>query len=191
VTNRAVVTTLGIFAVVFCLQLLLGLVGVGQGLFALALPLSSRPWTLVVSVYAHSSVPHLLANAVALVVVGTLLAYRTSALRFHAFFLAAGVLTGLTEVFVGAALGQRVAVLGASGAVFALAGYLLAGNRITDAALGGVTLRPRTQLLVGVVLAAALTWLTASPGVALAAHFSGVVVGLLAGRFHVLDTRGT
>lgn len=184
--DRPIVTLLGVFAVVFLLQTLLGLFGVGYGAFALALPLDHRPWTLVVSVYAHSSVPHLVANAVALVVFGGLLAYRTSAVRFHAFFVLAGVITGLTEVFVGAALGQQVAVLGASGAIFALVGYLLAGNRVTEAAVGGVSLRPRTQAVLGLLLAAMLTVVTATPGVALLAHFSGVVLGLLAGRVHVL-----
>jgi membrane associated rhomboid family serine protease len=42
-------------------------------------------------------------------------------------------------------------------------------------------------LLVFLVIAAAVTVATASPGVALIAHFAGLFVGLVAGRVGVLD----
>jgi membrane associated rhomboid family serine protease len=185
-TRRPTVTLLGVFVVVYLLEVLVGLVGVPRSAFALAAPVTARPWTLVTSVYAHGGVAHLVANAVALVVVGVFLERRTSALRFHLFFLASGVLTGLAQVTAGSLLGQRVAVLGASGAIFALLGYLLAGNRVTDAVVGGRSVSPRIRYAAFALVAAVVTLATALPGVALVAHFTGLFVGLLAGRAHLL-----
>ncbi len=179
-------TLLGVLAVVYLVEVLAGLVGVPRTAFALATPVVLRPWTLVTSVYAHGSLGHLLANAVGLVLVGVLLERRTSRARFHLFFLVTGALAGLSQVWVGRLLGARPAVLGASGAVFALAGYVIAGNRVSDTVLSAVGLSGRAILAVFVLVAAAVTLLTAGPGVALVAHFTGLLLGLLAGYGHVL-----
>ncbi|MEF8884674.1 MAG: rhomboid family intramembrane serine protease [Haloarculaceae archaeon] len=181
-------TLVGVFVVVYLVEGLLGLIGVSKTAFALATPVVLRPWTLVTSVYAHGSVSHLVANAVGLLLVGLFLERRTSRVRFHLFFLVTGALAGLSQVWVGGLLGGRPAVLGASGAVFALAGYVLAGNRVSDTVLSAVPLSGRAVLVVFVVLTATLTLLTASPGVALVAHFTGFLLGLLAGRDHLLRT---
>jgi membrane associated rhomboid family serine protease len=181
-------TLLLVFVVVFVLQRLLGLLAVPVGFFALAPPFDHRPWTLLTSVYAHGSLPHLFANAVLLVFVGFYLERQTSRLRFHAFFLSTGVFAGVAQVLVSGLLGRRVGVLGASGAIFGLVGYVLAGNRVTDTALDAVPLSARWQLLVFALVAAAVTVATAGRGVALLAHFTGLLLGLLAGRVHLLRT---
>ena len=181
-------TLLGVLAVVFICQRLLGLFGVPTAAFALAAPVALRPWTLVTSVYAHASVAHLLANAVALAVVGFFIERQTSRARFHAFFLASGVLAGLAEVSLGGVVGPPTMVLGASGAIFALVGYLLAGNRVADAVLGDVQIGFRGQVLAFVLVAGGLTLVTGGQRVALVAHFTGLLLGLAAGRVHLLRT---
>jgi len=184
--TRAVVETLVLFAVVFALELVSPLVGLGATAYALALPLAVHPWTLVTSVYAHASVGHLVANAVAFLVVGTLVARRTTRARFHAFFLVTGALSGVATVLLASAVGGSTAVLGASGAIMALAGYLLAGNLATEALLGRVTLSRRTWAVVVVAIAAGVALVTGGPHVALTAHVTGFLLGLGAGRLHVL-----
>ena len=185
-------TTLVLFVVVFLLETVVGLlsiVGLGGAwvtLFVLAPPLTDDPWTLVTSVYAHAGVGHLLANALALVLPGLVLERSTSPLRYHAFFVSAGVVAGVAEIALGGLVGTPSGVLGASGAVFAVIGYLLTSNRLTDAAVRGVSLSSRAQLLVFAGLAVLVTIATGSPGVALIAHFTGLLVGLLAGRAHLL-----
>jgi len=74
--------------------------------------------------------------------------------------------------------------------LFGLLGYLLGANRLTDRLVAGVELDARTQLALGAVLAAAITLLTASPGAALVAHSTGLLVGFLAGRRHLLERGG-
>lgn len=183
--GRPTVTTLLLFAVVFAAQLVGGVVGLGGTAFALALPLAERPWTILVSVYAHANVGHLLANAVALAVVGPLVAYVSTPARFHAFFAGSGALAGVAQVVVTAPV-EQTPVVGASGAIFALLGYLLVGNRASERALSWLPVGPHAQLLLFASLAAVVTIATAAPGVALVAHFAGFLVGTLAGRLRLL-----
>ncbi|MFQ3295723.1 MAG: membrane associated rhomboid family serine protease [Natrialbaceae archaeon] len=163
----------------------------GASLFVLAPPIDVRPWAIVTSVYAHAGLAHLAANAVALALVGFALERTTSRLRYHLFFVAAGAIAGVTQVFLDATLssvgvGQASAVLGASGAVFALIGYVLSANRLSDRLLRFVPMSGPAQILVFAILAAAITLATGAPGVALIAHFTGFLLGLLAGRLHLL-----
>ncbi|MCY4729288.1 rhomboid family intramembrane serine protease [Natronomonas gomsonensis] len=183
--DRPTLTTLSLFGVVFVTQTVAGAVGVGSWAFTLALPLERHPWTLVVSVYAHGDLMHLAVNAVALAVVGPLVARVTTPPRFHAFFLTAGALAGVTHVVVTAAFAPT-AVLGASGAIFALFGYLLVGNRASERVLSWVPLGRRGRLVVFLLLAVGVTLATAAPGVAVVAHFVGFLLGSLCGRLRVL-----
>lgn len=190
--------TLGVFLGVFLCQRLVSLVAGGvamQSLFVLTTPVARNPWTVVTSVYAHSGLSHLIANAVALAFVGVLLERQTTSARFYTFFLVTGALSGLAEVWVapltGLVLGgaTQVSVLGGSGAIFALAGYLLTSNRLTDRVVGSIQVPPRVQIAAFGAIAVVVTLATAQPQVALVAHFTGLLLGLLAGRAHVLRPR--
>ncbi len=184
-----------VFIVVFVLQLVTALADLVGALFVLRPPVAEEPWTIVTSVYAHANLGHLVSNAFGLVVFGWPVARATTRTRFHAFFLATGSLAGVAQILLSGALaafpvvalGATPGVLGASGGVFALLGYLLASNRLSSR-VGAVLRVSRTAALVGFVLiAAVLTLATASPGVALIAHFVGLLLGLVAGRAAVLD----
>ncbi|WP_275738625.1 rhomboid family intramembrane serine protease [Halorhabdus sp. SVX81] len=177
---------IGVLVVFFLLQRLLEVFGGAPGTFALAWPLSENPWTLVTSVFVHRRLPHLVPNALFLFVIGIILERRTDPWRFYAFFVVVGIIAGVMEVTVAQVLGQPVAVLGASGAVFGLLGYILSGNPITDAVADRLSVDPRVAILVMIGVALAITWLTRGRQVALVAHFTGLVLGLVAGRAHVL-----
>ena len=185
---RATLETLGIVLLVGAVQAVLGVVGLA-GLFALSTPLSVAPWTVITGVYAHGSVGHLLANALALLAVGPLVERRTTRAHFHAFVVTTGALAGVAQVTVGGLLGPPAAVLGISGAVFALGGYLLAGNVVSATLFDRLRLSPRAQFLLFGLVAVALTATTAAPGVALVAHATGAFCGLVAGRVGLLDVR--
>lgn len=185
--------TLGLIAFVFVLQqfvalvgTVVGLAGLGLGFFALAPPLGVRPWTLVTSVYAHSGLVHLLSNAIALLVVGLVLEQATTRARFHAFFIATGVFAGVTQVLAGQLMGQPTGVLGASGAILALVGYVLVANPVSETILDRLRLTGRAQLVLFVALAVLVTVVTGTAGAALVAHFAGFLLGLLAGRARLL-----
>lgn len=186
VERSPTVQTLLVFVGVFLLQALGGVVGLGPAWFVLAAPLDVHPWTLVTSVYAHGSVGHLLANGVAFAVLGFTLERATTRLRFHAFVVLTGMVAGVAEVVLSGLVGDPTGVLGASGAVFAMLGYLLVGNPVTAPFLSWLKLSWRTQLLIFAGIAAAVTVFTAASGVALIAHFTGFLVGLVSGRLRLL-----
>jgi membrane associated rhomboid family serine protease len=183
--GRPTLTTLSLFAVVFGFQAIGSAIGIGTGAFALAVPLDDRPWTIVTSVYAHGSLTHLLMNALGLVVLGPIVTRVTTSIRFHAFFVTTGAIAGIVQVVFAIPFGG-VAVLGASGAVFALLGYLLVGNRASERVISWLPLGRRGRLLFFITVAAALTAVTAAPGVALVAHFAGLCLGATAGRGRLL-----
>jgi len=200
-TGSPILDILGVFLVVYAAQTLLGMVDAMPGLFVLAPPVQNEPWTVVTSVYAHANPGHLLSNAVALLLFGYAVAAATTRTRFHLFFLVTGALAGISQILfsdllaetpvvndlVGAApLIDATATGGVLGARFALLGYLLASNRLV-AGLGAVADVPSwVTYFVFVVLAIAVTAATASQGVALIAHFTGLLLGLLAGWFNLL-----
>ncbi|WP_101295371.1 rhomboid family intramembrane serine protease [Halegenticoccus soli] len=163
------VETLVAFVVVFALQSVARPLGLG-GLFVLAPPLYETP--------------------VALVLLGLPVEHETTRARFHAFFLVTGSLAALAEITVGALFAPRaVGVLGASGALFALLGYMLTGNPLSGSALDRLNLSRRAQLLVFAAVAVVITFATSAPRVALVAHFTGLLLGLVAGRTRLLRVR--
>jgi len=186
-----------VFLLVFAAQLVTALADLVGGLFVLSPPVTEDPWTVVTSVYAHAGVGHLVSNAVALVLFGWPVARATTRLRFHLFFVVSGAIAGIAQIVVSGALAgfplipaePTAGVLGASGAVFALLGYLLASNRLSSGLAGLIPIPQWLAILVFVGVAAAVTLLTAQPGVALIAHFTGLLFGLLTGRLRVLSVR--
>lgn len=184
------VETLAVLGGVFLLQFPLGLAGF-VGVFALTPAFPAAPWTLVTSVYSHAGPLHLLGNAVVLAVVGPLVERVTSRLRYHLFFVTTGAVAGLAQITFVPVVGTR-SVLGASGAIFALAGYLVTGNVVATRALGALDRATDAEwastavlLAVSVLLAVALS----GPNSAVVGHFTGLFVGLATGRARLLHVR--
>ena len=187
IARNPVVQTLALMVLVSAVAWIGMFVGYSR-LFVLATPLSERPWGLVTSVYAHLGPGHLLANAVIIAIAGGIVALSTSTLRFHLFFLTTGVLAGVVQVLVFHLQGTAIAVLGASGAAFALVGYVLTSNVVSQLVAGWLGISFRIAVVVFAVAAAWLTIEWSAPGSALLAHFTGAVLGLIAGHFRVLHT---
>ena len=178
--------TVAIVIAVFALQTVALAIGLSMELFALSAPLSENPWTIVLAVYSHAGTTHLIANLVGLVIFGYLVERGSVRWRFHGFVLTTGAVAGIAEVLVGSLAGASPLVVGISGAVFALMGYLLASNPITDTALKWLDMDTHIQLLLMILFAIAITWVTRGERVALIAHFTGFLLGLGAGRAHLL-----
>ena len=185
-TGSPTVQALAVMAVVFVLQTLFRPFQLlYNALFVLGPAFPVQPWSLVTSVYAHGNLPHLLSNALMLALVGLLVEQSTTRFRYHVFFITTGMLSGLAQVIL--LPGSRV--LGASGAIFALLGYLVAGNPVSSSVLDVLRLSRRAQLALFAVLAIVVTIVTGAPGIALVAHFTGFLLGLLAGRMNLLRVR--
>jgi membrane associated rhomboid family serine protease len=141
----------------------------------------SEPWRLLTSAFLHSPstvVLHLLFNMYALFIVGPVLESFLGRARFIALYLIgalAGSIGYLSYVeiwyFTGAAEPHPGGALGASGAVFALMGAVLALRRPL-----GVDIR---QLLIVLLINLALPFFVG--GIAWEAHVGGLIVGFVIG----------
>ncbi|MFC6754982.1 rhomboid family intramembrane serine protease, partial [Halorubrum tibetense] len=148
-------------------------------------------WTWVTAVFAHDpgGLFHIIANSIVLFFFGPLVERAVGSKKFVGFFLVAGMVAGLGHALVGLLTNAPVAVLGASGATFAILGVL-------------TVWRPNLQILLFFIIPMKLkylTWGTAvvslafvlDPSLAVAAgldriahlaHLLGFVVGLVFGR---------
>ncbi|AGN01898.1 rhomboid family protein [Salinarchaeum sp. Harcht-Bsk1] len=188
---RATPQIIAICLVVYVAQLGVALaVGAEQmaELFALALPLDAQPWTVVTSVYAHSGPWHLLSNLALFALLGLAVERKASATGVHLYVLATGAIANVSQVvFSNVVVSVDAHVLGLSGAIFALIGYVVTGNRLSGFMLDRFEVPHGVQLVVYLALAVAVTLATAEPGVAIVGHFTGLFLGLVLGAGTVLS----
>lgn len=185
VVRNPAAQTLAAMVVVSLLTWVGFLVGLTR-LFVLAPPVLDPPWGVVTSVYAHANPAHLLSNAMIIAVAGGIVSLSTTRLKFHAFFLATGALAAVAQVWSGVVMGNPTAVLGSSGAAFALVGYVLASNPVSTTFLDRFRLPARVVVVLVTLIAFGLTLTYSAPESALVAHFTGAVAGLVAGHFRLL-----
>jgi len=134
----------------------------------------SRPWTVVTAMFVHAGLWHIFANMLTLYFFGSYFSRLVGRGRFLLVYFAGGIIGNLLFW----ALASPFAVgVGASGAVFALAGGL-------------VILRPRLPVIIFPIPLPIPLWvaviggfllLSFMPSVAWQAHLGGLIVGLVAG----------
>jgi len=136
---------------------------------------SERPWTLVTAMFVHSGFWHLFGNMVTLYFFGTFLVRLIGSNWFLLVYLVGGIAGNALYLWLGEPFSLAI---GASGAVYAVAGAL-------------VVLVPRLTVrlyfilpvpLWAVVLIFLVIW-SFVPGVAWQAHIGGLAAGLIAGFF--------
>jgi membrane associated rhomboid family serine protease len=140
-----------------------------------------RPWTVITSIFVHSPWQvdlfyHILFNMITLYFFGTFLVNLIGERFFLLVFLLGGIVGNLFFMLIPPNYG---AVIGASGAIYALGGTLVA-------------MRPRLQVIVFPIPIPMPLWVSVLggfiltyflAGVAWQAHLGGLVFGLLAGLF--------
>lgn len=138
--------------------------------------LGGQPWRLLTSIFVHYGALHLCFNMIVLWNVGRWVERIFGSLRFAALYLCAGLVGSAASV----AVHPHLASAGASGAVFgvygALAGFLLSQRGSID---GRVVKKLATVAIffVGYNMLYSLK----NPTIDLAAHFGGLVGGVVAG----------
>ncbi len=134
----------------------------------------SRPWTVVTAMFVHAGFWHIFANMLTLYFFGSYFSRLVGRDKFLFVYFAGGIVGNL--LFWALASPFAVAV-GASGAVFALAGGL-------------VMMRPKLPVIIfpiplpiplGVAIIGGFLLLSFMPLVAWQAHLGGLIVGLIAG----------
>jgi len=138
--------------------------------------LLARPWMIVTNLFVHSGMWHILANMITLYFFGSYLTRLVGERNFWIVYLCGGILGNL--LFIILAHPFSIAV-GASGAVFAVAGAL-------------TVMMPRLRVFIFPIPAPIPLWiaviggfliLSFVPFVAWQAHLGGLVFGLIMGYF--------
>jgi membrane associated rhomboid family serine protease len=136
----------------------------------------SRPWTIVTCMFVHSGWWHIFANMLTLYFFGTYLYRLIGQGRFLFVYFGGGILGGILYLLLASPFSIAV---GASGAVFALAGAL-------------VVMRPKLPVLIFPIPVPIPLWLAVIGGflilsflpyIAWQAHLGGLILGLIAGYF--------
>lgn len=187
---RATKQTLGIMGIVFAVQFIATTLSLPTSpYFILNTPVLENPWTILSSVYAHAGIGHLLSNSIALLVFGYIVENMTNEKRFHLFFVTSGIIAGISQVLISGLISESVGVLGASGAVFALIGYSIIGNNFSNTFIDRLGIDVWKTVALYILLAISITYMTASPNVALFAHAVGFILGAVGGHYQVLHTK--
>ena len=137
---------------------------------------SSRPWTIVTSLFIHSGFWHIIANMITLYFFGRNLFRLVGENKFLAVYFVGGIVGNILFMLLAS---PHAVCVGASGAVFALGGAL-------------AVMRPKLKALVfpipvplplWLVVIGAFVILSFVPNIAWQAHLGGLIVGLIAGYF--------
>lgn len=140
---------------------------------------TARPWTVVTAMFVHASFWHIFGNMITLYFFGMALYHLIGQNRFLLLYFGGGIVGNLLYILLGVPMSI---VVGASGAIFAVAGAL-------------AVMVPRLQVRVYFVIPMPL-WAVVviffglwsipnfvTAGVAWQAHLGGIVTGLVAGYF--------
>ena len=141
-----------------------------------------RPWALVTNLFIHANLWHIIANMVSLYFFGSFLLRLIGVKRFLIVYFGGGILGNLLYILMEQS--SSATVVGASGAIFALAGVL-------------TVMRPQLRVFIFPIPAPLPIWvavigifaiLSFLPHIAWQAHLGGLVLGLVAG--YIFRRRG-
>lgn len=177
---KETIKTVILIWLVFCIQKISEYIGYSLS-FAMSLPLEQDVWTIISSVYSHAGLGHILSNTISLVIVGILFEQYVSDKKYHTFFLFSGVAAGIAQVVFSFVVSDMVGVIGASGSIYAMAGYVLMANDISQHVVEGIDFKKWQLALILTIISISITILTAAPNVALVAHAFGMILGLCIG----------
>ena len=165
-------TKLTLVLIVSCVVLYIPeLIGLNLNAWLAVSPYSPyyAPWQLVTAMFAHGSLEHLLMNMVSLWWLGTLLERMQGTVRFAIVYFVSGIMGNLVFALFsdGYAVGASGAIFGMLGAVAVLL-YKHRQSPVDKAMLQG--------LLVMIAINVVNSFM---PGIALEAHFGGLLAGAL------------
>jgi membrane associated rhomboid family serine protease len=140
-----------------------------------------RPWTIITNMFVHAGFGHLFGNMITLFFFGRFLAKLVGDNKFLLVYLGGGIVGNIFYLLIGLWLDPLSIAVGASGAVYAIAGAL-------------VVMTPKLRVLLWffvpmplwvLVLVFFVIWSIPGliPGIAWQAHLGGLLSGIIAGFF--------
>ena len=138
-----------------------------------------QPWTIVTSMFVHAGFGHFFGNMLTLFFFGTYLSKLIGDKRFLIVYFGGGILGSLFYLFLGH---PYIPAVGASGAVYAVAGTLVMLQPNLRVYLYFIVPMPLwVVILVFFVIFSIPDFII--PNVAWQAHLGGLILGLIAGYF--------
>jgi membrane associated rhomboid family serine protease len=139
---------------------------------------TSHPWTIVTNLFIHAGFWHIFGNMITLFFFGQVIYRLVGTKWFLLVYFVGGIVGNAVYLWLGDSLSVAV---GASGAIYALAGALVVMMPKMRVALYGIIPMP----LWAFVLIFLVLWSIPGiiPGIGWQAHLGGLVVGLIAGFF--------
>ncbi|MFT4311025.1 MAG: rhomboid family intramembrane serine protease [Candidatus Woesearchaeota archaeon] len=131
-----------------------------------------KPWTLLTTAFLHGSVLHLAFNMIVLFFFAPLVEQRLGYKRFLLFYLVSAIFASFVAVFF------YPAALGASGAVYALLGFVVILAPNLRVLLWGVLPMKLSTLIFILIFFDVFNTFSAS-NIATFAHFAGLSIGAL------------
>lgn len=136
-------------------------------------------WRLFTALFLHASVPHILFNMTSLFAVGTLAERLYGSSKFLAIYIGAGLIGSLCSFMFAVLSGQMNELgVGASGAIFGVAGALVA-VRFHGSDVIPERLRRRVSSSMVPLVAVSLIFAYLTPHIDNAAHVGGLCGGIL------------
>ncbi|RJQ15490.1 rhomboid family intramembrane serine protease [Candidatus Woesearchaeota archaeon] len=171
--KSAVVMLISFNIAIFILQFIFGNAFTNQGVL-LSSDVWIRPWTLITSMFLHSSIFHLVFNMYVLLIFGSLLESKIGTKRFLLIYFVSGILAGIVSTFF------YPAVLGASGAIMGVMGVIIIIMPDLKVLFFFAIPMPLWVASLVIVLIDVVGIFVPS-GIANIAHLAGLAVGLLYG----------
>lgn len=166
---------IGITVLIYLLQVMLG-EWFTDSLYLSGGTLLTRPWGLVTHMFLHGSMAHIFFNMLTLFFFGPFLERQVGSRRFLMVYFGSGILAGLMQVLI-----FPNPVVGASGAIFGVLGALTVLMPDLRIYLFFVPMK----ILYAVILFAIFDLLLFTmPGIAHAAHLTGLVIGVVMGYWY-------
>jgi membrane associated rhomboid family serine protease len=180
---------LTMIAIAFVVEVARGAIGNDAILLSLGAlpdsgPLLGQYWRLLSFGFLHAHLYHLIVNVAFLLWVGPVVEYRAGTVPLLILFLAASVFSGVAIFFKHVVLPSAGASVGASGGLFGLLGAALVLVYRIPPANPGIRRALWLTLLGGLVV-------SFLPGVSMAGHVAGLVVGAPAAFLVRLDPAAT
>jgi uncharacterized protein len=146
--------------------------------------IGERPWTILTAMFVHYDIWHIFGNMLTLYYFGRVLSQLVGQNKFLLLYFGGGILGNLLYIWL--APPDSIAI-GASGAIYAIAGALVVMMPTMRVAIWGILPLP----LWLVILLFFVLWSLPNvvPGIAWQAHIGGLVAGLIAGFFFRRRTR--
>jgi membrane associated rhomboid family serine protease len=138
--------------------------------------ISEQPWTIITAMFLHVSIWHIFSNMLALFFFGRIVYKLMGGWRFVAVYLAGGIAGNLLYLLIG----PQNPALGASGAVYAIAGTLVVLMPKLRVSLWGIIPLPLWAFVI-VFLGVLSLPPFAGANIAWQAHLGGLAVGLIGG----------